>query len=250
MYSIGQFAKKTGVTIRTLRYYDQIGLLKPAQISAAGRRYYHDENMVQLQKIMTFRFLGYSLEKIQEMLQNDEKEFTQSLVKQRNEIQKQKEHLDRITEVLDNVIPLIEEQATVEPEIVIALIQSLAKEEEQKHFLEQYFSKGLVEKLFEVEKYDMVGFHRKEFHFQLQLKQAYRNKVVNEEVKELVKEFFTLMPEGLMQNFFDELRDVLDEEGDIEFPDGLFPSILTQEEEDWLIDVAVTYNLVDMKADE
>ncbi len=63
-YAIGEFAKKTGMTIRTLHYYDEVGLLKPAVIAASGRRYYSDENIIELQKIVSLKFLGYSLEQI------------------------------------------------------------------------------------------------------------------------------------------------------------------------------------------
>jgi DNA-binding transcriptional MerR regulator len=52
MYKIDELAKVTGVTIRTLRYYDKIGLLKPAEVSEAGYRLYTKENVLKLQYIM------------------------------------------------------------------------------------------------------------------------------------------------------------------------------------------------------
>ena len=52
MYTIGVFAKKTGVTIRTLRFYDEKNLLRPSYISESGRRYYKDEDISTLQKIL------------------------------------------------------------------------------------------------------------------------------------------------------------------------------------------------------
>ncbi|MCL1702963.1 MerR family transcriptional regulator [Lysinibacillus sp. Bpr_S20] len=47
-YSIGEFAKKTGVTIRTLHYYDEIDLLKPSFTSAAGRRFYSNDDIIKI----------------------------------------------------------------------------------------------------------------------------------------------------------------------------------------------------------
>ena len=64
MYSIGVFSKKTGVTIRALRFYDEKNLLKPSYISESRRRYYKDEDIPTLQKILTLKFLGFSLEEI------------------------------------------------------------------------------------------------------------------------------------------------------------------------------------------
>ncbi|MBB6282526.1 DNA-binding transcriptional MerR regulator [Geobacillus subterraneus] len=63
-YSIGEFAKKTGTTVRTLRYYDEIGLLSPQKHPHSGRRMYTDEDVLTLQKIVSLKFLGYSLGQI------------------------------------------------------------------------------------------------------------------------------------------------------------------------------------------
>ncbi|MGE7111859.1 MerR family DNA-binding transcriptional regulator [Lysinibacillus sp. NPDC047702] len=50
-YSIGEFAKKTGMTIRTLHYYDEIDLLKPSFISTTGRGFYSDEILYSFKKL-------------------------------------------------------------------------------------------------------------------------------------------------------------------------------------------------------
>jgi len=78
-YSIGEFAKKTGMTIRTLHYYDEIDLLKPSFISPTGRRFYSDENIIQLQKIVSLKFLGYPLEKIHTLIHLKEWDIKESL---------------------------------------------------------------------------------------------------------------------------------------------------------------------------
>ncbi|WP_420541201.1 MerR family transcriptional regulator [Priestia filamentosa] len=62
-YSIGQFAKKTGVTVRTLRYYEEIGLLIP-ECTKTNRRFYCDSHLSSLQKIISLKYIGLSLEKI------------------------------------------------------------------------------------------------------------------------------------------------------------------------------------------
>lgn len=72
MFTVGEFATLARVSKRLLRYYDEIGLLKPAQIdTATGYRYYNAEQMVPLNRIMVLKELGLSLEQIQRML-NDE----------------------------------------------------------------------------------------------------------------------------------------------------------------------------------
>src|SRR5438067_4989065 len=68
-YRTGQFARRASVTLRTLRYYDRVGLLRPRQHTESGYRLYTDEDLVQLQQILGLKFLGFSLQEIQACLQ-------------------------------------------------------------------------------------------------------------------------------------------------------------------------------------
>src|SRR5258708_8502206 len=63
-YRIGEFATLTGVSIRTLHHYDQLGLLRPAEHSEAGYRLYSERNLLRLQQILTLRYLGVALKQI------------------------------------------------------------------------------------------------------------------------------------------------------------------------------------------
>ena len=67
-YSVGQVADLSGVTVRTLHHYGQIGLLEPAQRSRAGYRQYSDLDLERLEHILFYRELGFSLEDILTML--------------------------------------------------------------------------------------------------------------------------------------------------------------------------------------
>ena len=64
LMSVGQLAKKMNVSVRTLQYYDQEGLLKPSHISEGGRRLYSSKDMICLHQILSFKYLGFSLEEI------------------------------------------------------------------------------------------------------------------------------------------------------------------------------------------
>lgn len=66
--SIGEFSKRTGTSIRTLQYYDEIGLLKPEKNVSSGHRVYKGKDILELQKIVSLKVLGYSLEEIRVML--------------------------------------------------------------------------------------------------------------------------------------------------------------------------------------
>lgn len=69
-WKIGDLAKQTGLSIRTLHYYDEIGLLKPSQHTEVGHRLYTREDIIRLQQIVSLRQLSFSLEEIKDCLQN------------------------------------------------------------------------------------------------------------------------------------------------------------------------------------
>ena len=62
--TVGQLAKKIGITIRTLQYYDKEGLLSPSVESEGGRRLYTDKDLVKLHQILSLKSLGFSLKDI------------------------------------------------------------------------------------------------------------------------------------------------------------------------------------------
>jgi len=67
-YTVQKLAKLSGVSVRTLHFYDEIGLLKPAYIETNGYRYYEEKELLLLQQILFFRELGFELKKIQKIL--------------------------------------------------------------------------------------------------------------------------------------------------------------------------------------
>lgn len=70
MKSISQVAQLTGVSIRTLQYYDEIGLLKPSALTESGYRLYDDDALRTLQQILFFKELGFQLKEIDEILKD------------------------------------------------------------------------------------------------------------------------------------------------------------------------------------
>ena len=70
MKTVKDVAEISGVSIRTLRYYDEIGLLKPTQITEAGYRLYDNKALEQLQEILFFRELEIPLVEIKKIMEN------------------------------------------------------------------------------------------------------------------------------------------------------------------------------------
>ncbi|MEG0215403.1 MAG: MerR family transcriptional regulator, partial [Hungatella sp.] len=101
-YTSGEFAKKANVTIRTIRYYDKQGILKPSRMNESGYRLYTDEDFGRLQKILSLKYLGFSLEEIVSMTINDEvANIAHSLKMQKELIQKKIRHLTTMEQTLE-----------------------------------------------------------------------------------------------------------------------------------------------------
>ena len=105
--SITSLAKKARVTVRTLRHYDQIGLLKPSIRMANGKRIYSDEESMRLFEIVFFKKVGISLPKIKELIRS--KNFIQAaslaLTARKQALAKEIKKLQRYAACIDTVLP-------------------------------------------------------------------------------------------------------------------------------------------------
>ena len=148
-YSIKEFSEKMNITVRTLHYYDEIGLLTPEKHPETGHRYYDERDMMKLQKIVSLKFLGYSLEQIKEMLREETFDLSlkQSLLEQKTAFENKKEQIETALKAIDRTISLLEEEGEVDAAVLASLIHSMQTEKEQREWLEQRVSKETVEQL-------------------------------------------------------------------------------------------------------
>ena len=96
MYTVGDLAKEMGISVRTVRFYDEKGILRPAGYSQAGYRIYDENSVEKLQKILMLRFLDFSLEQIEQMVGDEEVDVRQSLAEQERLLTEKLEHLERV----------------------------------------------------------------------------------------------------------------------------------------------------------
>ena len=100
---IKEFSRFTGVSVRTLHYYDEIGLLKPAQVDkATGYRYYDEHSLLRMQEILFYRELDFSLKSIEEILSSPNYDKTQALKEQKKLLILKKERLERLISAIDS----------------------------------------------------------------------------------------------------------------------------------------------------
>lgn len=103
-YTVKKLAKLSGVTIRTLRWYDTIGLLKPAYYGVNGYRYYEEEQLLTLQQILFFRELGFSLKEIQKVLVSDDFNKIRALHTHKSILEEDLGRIEKLVETIEKTI--------------------------------------------------------------------------------------------------------------------------------------------------
>ncbi len=144
-YSTGQFAEKASVSIRTLRYYDQVGLLSPSRYTQAGFRLYTDEDLGSLQQILALKFLGFSLEEIKLLLQTGPIQLQEVLAQQKVMMQEKRAQLDSIIRAVEETEELLRtQQCTWES---IAHVIQVIQMEQQKDWVKKYFTDEQIQSM-------------------------------------------------------------------------------------------------------
>ena len=104
MRTVKEISDLTGISVRTLHYYDKIGLLKPTEKSDAGYRLYDDKALETLQQILFFREFDISLKEIKAVLDNPALERNQILQVQRKMLVTKKERMERLIASIDDIL--------------------------------------------------------------------------------------------------------------------------------------------------
>jgi DNA-binding transcriptional MerR regulator len=110
-YTIKKLAEFAGVSVRTLHYYDEIGLLKPEYRRSNGYRYYGDKAIARLQQIMFFRELGFGLEEIKKIMSRPDFNMVEALEGHRALLTKQAERLSELLKTVDLTIKKMKGEA-------------------------------------------------------------------------------------------------------------------------------------------
>lgn len=104
MMTIKQVAALTGVSVRTLQFYDEIGLLRPAQTTAAGYRLYDEHALETLQQILFFKELDFTLKEIKTIMADPQFDKMTAFAKQRELITLKRDRLDGLLGLLDRLL--------------------------------------------------------------------------------------------------------------------------------------------------
>ena len=171
---VGQLAERTGLTVRTLHHYDEIGLLSPSRRTSAGHRLYGESEVRRLQRIASLKHVGLSLEEIRDCLDRPEYSLEHALSLQVRRID---EEIARRRRLRDLVADLLDELASGES----VPMDRLARTIEMTVTFERYYTPRQLDEL--AERRRVVGDER--------------IREVQDEWRELLEKFGEAMEQGL-----------------------------------------------------
>lgn len=204
VYGIKELAKLTGLTTRTLRYYDEIDLLKPSIIGNNGYRFYDAKALEILQQIMFYRKRGFELRQIKEIINDPNYDVTKALKEHLLALEQQKNNLDSLIKNVKMTLLAMEgEYMMSDKERFEALKEDLIKENEDKYgkeVREKYGDEAVEESYRKMlnmseEKYDR--FRVIEEEIKAKLEEAVKTKMnptddIGKEITELHREWIMM----------------------------------------------------------
>ena len=140
MLKIGDVAKKTSISIQSLRHYDEIGLLTPSNHSTSGYRLYNKSDLLRLQQIISLKQIGFSLKKIQSILLDATLNLRETLEMQLEFLHFQLQQQQSIYQKVRHVLDLLVTRCDVSLEVIYKTIETIK-------MLEKYYNHEQIEEL-------------------------------------------------------------------------------------------------------
>lgn len=125
LFRTGEFADLAGITPRTLRYYDQIGLLQPSSHAASGQRLYSEADFARLQQILTLKLIGLGLTEIKTLLTTDITRIQLLLARQQQALQMQVNQLTGIIQTIEAARHIMQTSENLALDKLIEIIRAV-----------------------------------------------------------------------------------------------------------------------------
>jgi MerR family transcriptional regulator, thiopeptide resistance regulator len=126
-WSVGELAKQTGLTVRTLHHYDEIGLARPSQRTAAGHRRYTGDDVRRLHRVVALRGFGFSLTEIGALLDAAEPDPRELVRRQRDQATERIARTTRLRDRLDVVLRVFDAAGSPSAEVLVGLIEGMVE---------------------------------------------------------------------------------------------------------------------------
>ncbi len=140
-YSVSQLAQISGVSVRTLHHYDEIGLLKPALKADNGYRYYGREELLRLQQILFHRELDFPLEEIRRVLDAPGFDKARALREHRKKLKENAKRFQRLVRTIDETLATLEGDAEMTEKAMYKGFDPAKQEAYEKQLVDRYGDK-------------------------------------------------------------------------------------------------------------
>ena len=154
-YTVKKLAKLSGVSTRTLHFYDEIGLLKPSYYGENNYRYYEEEQLLMLQQILFYRELGFPLNDIQRIISSDDFNRIEALESHKNILKQLLGQTQNLIKTIDKTIAHLRGEIKMKNEELYYGFDS----EKQKQYEQELVEKGIVTQE------EMNGYLKKKKHY-------------------------------------------------------------------------------------
>lgn len=133
-YSIGELSEIAGVSARTLRYYDEIGLLKPLYVSEAGYRFYGENEIAVLQQILFYRARGFDLRRIRKIIYQDDFDIMNALEEHLHELEEQRNYTDSLIRTVKQTILAMKGESQMSDKEKFEAFKERVVREHEEHY--------------------------------------------------------------------------------------------------------------------
>jgi DNA-binding transcriptional MerR regulator len=138
MLTIKQISQLAHVTPRTLRYYDQIGLLPPEDIGENGYRYYSDVSLLKLQQILFYRELDMPLEQIKEIMGRENYDLQEALEDHKDQLGKRIIRLQKLITTVDQTLKYLKGEEEMNKKVLFDAFNEEEQEKMEKEAMQMY----------------------------------------------------------------------------------------------------------------
>ena len=140
LLKIGKLAKESGVTVRTLRHYHDLGLLNPQYVDESGHRFYGLKEVERLQQIITLKKIGLSLEEISRILSGDVLDLGEGLRLQQESLDQKIQDLKKVSQLVLLMQEKMSKEENLEMEELLTFIKEVMD-------MEKYYTPEQIKKL-------------------------------------------------------------------------------------------------------
>jgi DNA-binding transcriptional MerR regulator len=137
-YTVKQVAKLSGVSVRTLHHYDEIGLLKPGTVGANGYRYYGRDELLRLQQILFHRELGFPLAEIARVLDAPDFDRAGALRRHRDRLESETRRYRRLVRTIDETLAALQGATTMDDQAMYRGFDPKKQAEQEAWLVERY----------------------------------------------------------------------------------------------------------------